>query len=115
LGKQFRFFAHALSQRFLRILRHPRAVPVLAVIATAVWAADLVVEFWIIAAVLAGMFAFAFALAVHAIFVARTEFARRRGRCLTACRNRWTCHRKMPGVSSQISACRHAVEASFGR
>jgi hypothetical protein len=74
------FLAHALPQRLLRVLRRPRAVPVLAVIETAVWAADLVVEFWIIAAVLAGMFAIAFALAVHAILIARTELARRRAK-----------------------------------
>ncbi len=74
------FLAHALPQRFLRVLRHPLAVPVLVVIATAVRAADLVIEFRIIYAALAIMFTIAFALAVHAIFIARTELARRRAK-----------------------------------
>ena len=72
------FLAHALPQRILRVLRHPRAVLVMAAIAAGVWAADLVIEFRIIYAALATMFAAAFALAVHAIFIARTELARRR-------------------------------------
>ena len=72
------FIAHALPQPFLKPLRHPKAVPVLAVIATVIWAADIVIEFKLIYAALALMFTAVFALAVHAIFVARTKLARRR-------------------------------------
>ncbi len=72
------FLAHALPQPFLKFLRGRTAVPVLAVIATVIWAADFVTEFRIVYAALALMFAATFALAVHAIFVARTKLARRR-------------------------------------
>lgn len=72
------FLGHALPQKFLRVLRHRSAPFVMAVIAAVTWAADIVIEFWIIALVLSVMFAIAFALAVHAIFIARTKLARRR-------------------------------------
>jgi hypothetical protein len=74
------FIAHALPQRILRVLHNRRSIAVLAVFAAGIWAADLVTDFWIIAAALAGMFAIAFALAVHAIFIAQTELARRRAK-----------------------------------
>ncbi len=72
------FLAHALPQRVLRMLRRPAAVPVLAVIATAVWAMRFFSDLWLIAVLLSVMFAMAFLLAVHAIFLARTHLARRR-------------------------------------
>lgn len=72
------FVAHALPQRFLRMLREPAAVPILALIASAVWATRFFTDFWLIAVLLPVMFALAFLLAVHAIFVARTQLARRR-------------------------------------
>ncbi len=72
------FLAHALPQRFLRILRRPAAVPVLAVIATAVWATRFFTDFWLIALLLPLMFALAFLLAMHAVLLARTDLARRR-------------------------------------
>ena len=72
------FLAHALPQRILRPLRHRWALPVLATVAVVLLVTDLLIEFWIVAAALAIMFAIAFALAVHAIFLARTKLARRR-------------------------------------
>ncbi len=72
------FLAHALPQRILRMLRRPAAVPVLAVIAAAVWATRFFSDLWLIAVLLPVMFAVAFLLAVHAIFLARTRLARRR-------------------------------------
>ena len=72
------FLAHALPQRFLRVLRRPAAVPILTVVATAVWATRFFTDFWLIAVLLPVMFALAFLLAVHAIFLARTKLARRR-------------------------------------
>ncbi len=74
------FLAHALPQGFLKTLRHRWAVPVFAAFAATVWAADALTDFWIIAAVLAVMFAVAFATAVHAIFLGRTKLARRRAK-----------------------------------
>ena len=74
------FLAHALPQRILRVLRSRWSVPILALFATGVWAADLLTDFWIIAAALAVMFAVAFGLAVHAIFIAQTDLARRRAK-----------------------------------
>ena len=74
------FIAQALPQSFLKPLRHPGAIPVLLAVAALVWAADIVTDFeyWIIAGALGLMFATAFALAVHAVVVARTKLARRR-------------------------------------
>ncbi len=72
------FLARALPQRFLRLLRRPAAVPILVVIATAVWATRFFTDFWLIAVLLPVMFALAFVLAVHAIFLARTHLARHR-------------------------------------
>ncbi len=72
------FIAHALPQRFLNPLRHPAAVPVFAVIASVIWAADIVIDFKLIYAILALMFLAALTLAMQAIFVARTQLARRR-------------------------------------
>ncbi len=72
------FLARALPQRMLRPLRRPAAIPILALIATAVWSVRLFSEFWLIALLLALMFALAFALALRAIFIARTKLARRR-------------------------------------
>lgn len=72
------FLAHALPQRFLRVLRQPAAVPILAVVAIAVWSTRFFTDFWLIAVLLPVMFAMAFLLALHAISLARTRLARRR-------------------------------------
>ncbi len=72
------FLAYALPQKYLRVLRRPTALPVLAIIAGIAWVADFVVDFWLIAAVLSIMFLVAFGLALHAVFLARTSLARRR-------------------------------------
>ncbi len=72
------FLAHALPQKFLRVLRRPAAQPVLAVFAFVVWAADYAMEFWLIAAMLTLMFTAAFGLAAHSVVIARTKLARRR-------------------------------------
>ena len=72
------FLAHALPQRFLRVLRRPAALPVLALVALIAWVSDFVMDVWLIAALLTIMFLLAFGLAVHAVFLARTSLARRR-------------------------------------
>ncbi len=72
------FLAHALPQKFLRVLRRPAAVPILGVFAFLVWATRFVTEFWLIAALLTLMFTAAFGLAVHSVVIARTKLARRR-------------------------------------
>jgi hypothetical protein len=56
----------------------PQKVVALGLFALAVFIVQLLIEFWLIAAVLAIMFTLAFVLAVHAVFLARTTLAKRR-------------------------------------
>ncbi len=72
------FLAHALPQRFLKPLRSRVAIPVLCVIVAPALALPAFSDFWLMYLMLGVMFLSAFALAVHAVFVARTTLARRR-------------------------------------
>jgi hypothetical protein len=72
------FLSYALPQNFLHKLRGRNAVVALGLFALAVFIVQLLIEFWLIAAVLAIMFTLAFVLAIHAVFLARTTLARRR-------------------------------------
>jgi hypothetical protein len=72
------FLAYALPQKFLHKLRARNAVVALGLFALAVFIVQLLIEFWLIAAVLAIMFTLALVLAIHAVFLARTTLARRR-------------------------------------